>query len=84
MGYNETPMKGTPMFKNRHLQVKMVQDTPVETPIIENIKHIRIDPDDLNKIGKVAKDAAIVVGAVVAGNKILNTACRIAEIYAKK
>ena len=72
------------MFKNKKIEVRLADDKSDWTHTPPPARTLRIDPEDLNKIGEVAKKTAIVGGAVAAGYKIVDTACKIAIIYAQK
>lgn len=82
MAYSETTTeRTTAMFKNRAVQVKMVntkkQDAAEKT-----------EPTfDFEKIAKIVKENAkpviVTIAAVVAANKVLDTACDIAVIAAE-
>lgn len=70
------------MFKNRAIQVQMVKKedkTATDTDVVPSV-----DPE---QIAKIVQDTAttiiVTVGLVVAANRILNTACKIAVITTK-
>lgn len=69
------------MFKNRAFQVKLVKDTAT-TPDDTEVK--AVDPTEIAEIVvEAATKIAIVVGGVVAANRILKTTCEVAVVVAK-
>lgn len=70
------------MFKNRHVEVKLVEDQKSDwthTPVPP--RQIQIN---VTEVGDAVKKTVVAAGVVAAGYKVLSTACRIAEIYANK
>ena len=72
------------MFKNRAVQVKLVNTKNAAESGTEDTP---IEPVDYGAIAKIATDYAVktigAIGAVIAANKVLSTACDIAVIAAK-
>lgn len=70
------------MFKNRALQVKMV-NTKNET----DAPSVEVQTVDPEQIAKIATDYTLktigAIGAVIAANKVLNTICEVAVVAAK-
>jgi len=69
------------VFKNRAFQVKLVKTDEADTPIPE------VETMDPEQIAQIATEFTIktigALGAVIAANRILSTACEIAVIAAK-
>lgn len=69
------------MFKNHAFQVKMVKDKAA-APDDTEVK--AVDPTEIAEIVvEAATKIAIVVGGVVAANRILKTTCEVAVVVAK-
>lgn len=70
------------MFKNRAVQVKLVNTKNEESPATTVIE--TVDPE---KIAQIATEFTIktigAVGAVIAANKVMSTICEIAVVAAK-
>lgn len=82
MAYNETPTEGAKMFKNRSLQVKVVNDKDA-APAVPTLPTV-----DFETIDKTVKEYAYkgVIGAVLAYAAVvtINTAANIIEHHATK
>lgn len=69
------------MFQNRHMQVKFVKDNGA-TP--EDIEVKTVDPAQIAEIVvEAATKTAIVIGGVVAANRVLKTICEVAVVVTK-
>lgn len=69
------------MFKNRAFQVKMVKDNGA-TPDSVEIK--TVEPTQIAEIVvESATKIAMVVGGVIAANRILKTTCEVAVVIVK-
>lgn len=72
------------MFKNRAVQVKLVNTKKTAESGAEDTT---VEPVDYAAIAKIATDYTVktigAIGAVIAANKVLSTACEIAVITAK-
>ena len=83
MAYNETSTQGEAMFKNKAIQVQLVntKKQTEETPVVETLT---VDPEQIAQIAtEYTVKAVAAVGAVVAANRVLKTACEIAVVFAK-
>ncbi len=72
------------MFKNRAVQVSLVNTKKVAESNVENTP---IETVNYAEIAKIATDYTVktigAIGAVIAANRVLSTACDIAVIAAK-
>jgi nitrogen regulatory protein PII-like uncharacterized protein len=73
------------MLGNRAIQVQVVKKPKDDNNAAEVLDALpRVDPEQIVKIAKdYTAHAAITIGAVVAANRLLKTACDIAVIAAK-
>lgn len=72
------------MFKNKAVQVSLVNTKKVAESNVENTP---VEPVNYEKIAKIATEFTVktigTIGAVIAANKVLTAACDIAVLAAK-
>ena len=85
MAYNETPYrKAIDMFKNYALKTSVIKTDRPSKNAAEVVPNPYLDPETMIPMAKdLVLDGAKLAAALYAGAKVLNTACKIAEIAAK-
>jgi len=72
------------MFKNRAVQVSLVKTKKADDNVAETTQVASVDPKEIAEIATEFTLKTIgAIGAVIAANKALSTACDIAVIAAK-
>lgn len=86
MGYNETPMKGPQMFKDRAVEVRVVKTNKTNKTDKSNdvVQNSTLDPEKLAELAQdVALNSALAVGSVIVVVKVVSTVCDIAKLIVK-